>query len=86
MAKETNTRNILPGLDSYPGVIHMTPNVCQNLGSQAQLAYGLAVQTRLLGRSRRSEFDVIDNERIKGLDDSNLGLCIKERICKLLAL
>ena len=77
---------MLTSLNSYPGIIHMAPNMRQNLGSQTQLAYSLAVETRLFGCSGGGQFDVLDTERIEGLSDSNLGLCIKEGICKLLAL
>ena len=61
-------------------VIHMAPNVRQNLGSQAQLVHGPAVETRLFGCSRRSQFDT---ERVEQWQPWSL---YQKSICKLLAL
>jgi len=35
--------NKLTGLDSDAGIVHMAPDVCEDLGLQAKLANGLAV-------------------------------------------
>ena len=77
---------LLTSLDGDPGIIHMTPNMCEDFGLQAELADGFAVEPRLLrGRGRR-ELDVLDTEGIQRLRDSDLGLGVEEGVRKLLAL
>jgi len=64
----------------------MAANMGKDLGLQTKLADSLAVEPRLLRGGGGREFDVLDTEGIKSLGDSNLGLGVEERICKLLAL
>ena len=77
---------LLTSLDGDPGIIHMTPNMCEDFGLQAELADGLAVETRLLTGSRRGELDVVDAEIVQSLGDANLGLGVEEGVGELLAL
>lgn len=57
----------------------------QNLGLQAQLADGFAVEATLLTGGGRGEFDVINAELIQGLGDLDLGLGVEEGVGELFA-
>jgi len=60
--------------------------VSENLGLEAELADGLAVEARLLTGSGRGEFDVVDAEIIQSLGNADLGFGVKEGVGELLAL
>ncbi len=63
----------------------MAADVGEDLGLQAELADGLAVEPRLLrGRGGR-ELDVLDTESIQRLRDGDLGLGVEEGVRKLFA-
>jgi hypothetical protein len=59
---ETNPPPKLTGFDGDPGIVHVTPNVCQDLALKAQLADGLAVGTSL----RRTLFSPVTPPCRKG--------------------
>jgi hypothetical protein len=79
-------RGLITCFYSDPGIIHMAPNVRKNLCLQTKLADGLAVQSGLFRRGGGGEFDVLDAECIEGFGDGDLGLGVKEGICKLFSL
>lgn len=60
--------------------------MCEDLGLEAELADGLAVLSRLLRGSRRSQLDVVDAEVVEGLGDLDLGVDVEEGVRELLAL
>jgi hypothetical protein len=60
--------------------------VGEHLGLQAKLADGLAILARLLRGCRRGELDAVDAKVIEGPGNFDLGLGVKEGICKLLSL
>ena len=64
----------------------MAADVGEDLGLEPELADGLAVRARLLGRGGRGELDVLDTERIERLGDGDLGLGIEKRVRELLSL
>lgn len=53
---------------------------------EAQLADGLAVQSRLLRSSWRGQLDAVDAEVVEGLCDLELRLTVEEGSSKLLTL
>jgi hypothetical protein len=77
---------ILTGLNGNSGIVHVTPDVGENLGLQPELADGFAIQSGLLRCSGGSELDVLYTKGVKSLCDGNLRLGIEERICELFAL
>jgi hypothetical protein len=74
------------GFNSDASIIHVTPDVGQDLGLEAQLANGLAIQSRLFRGSGRGELDVLDTKCIESLGDSYFGLSVKEGIGELFTL
>jgi hypothetical protein len=53
-------------LDGQTGVVHVTPDVCEDLGLlEAELADCLAVRARLGGRGGRGELDVFDSKVVE---------------------
>lgn len=72
--------------DCYPRIVHMAADMSQNLGLQAKLANGLAIQAGLLRRSRRGKLDVFYTEGIERLCNGDLSFRVKEGIRELLAL
>jgi hypothetical protein len=53
-------------LDGQTGVVHVTPDVCEDLGLlEAELADGLAVRARLGGGGGRGELDVFDSKVVE---------------------
>jgi hypothetical protein len=69
-----------------PGVVHMTPDVGEDLGLEPELADRLTVCARLFGSSGRGELDVVNTKRIQCLGNGDLGLGVEECIGELLAL
>ena len=67
-------------------IVHVTPDVGQNLSLQTELADGLAVESALLTGARAGKLDTVDTERVERLGDLDLGLGVKVGIGKLLAL
>jgi hypothetical protein len=55
-----DVKAINAGLDGELSVVHVAPDVRQDLGLEAQLADGLTVLARLLRCRRRSQLDVVD--------------------------
>ena len=76
----------LTSLDSYLSIVHMTPDMCQDLRLKAKLTDSFAIKARLFRSGWGSEFDVLHAERIKCFGDSDFGLGIKEGIGELFAL
>ena len=74
------------GLDSNAGIIHVATNVGEDLGLEAEVADGLAVEARLLTSSGRGELDVVHTKVVEGLGDLDLGLGVEEGVGELLAL
>jgi hypothetical protein len=72
-------------LHSNACVIHVTPDVCQDLGFESKLANSFTIQPGLFRCSGGSEFDVFNSESIQRLGNRNFRLRIKECICKLLS-
>ena len=64
----------------------MAADVGQDLGTQAELADGLAVGPGLLAGGRGGELDVLDTERVQCLGYRDLGLGVEECVRELLAL
>lgn len=73
-------------LDGDAGIVHVAANVGEDLGTETELADGLAIETRLLGGSGGGELDVLDTECVKSLGNSNLGLGVEESIGELFSL
>ena len=73
-------------LNSNLDIVHVAANVSQDLSLETQLADSLAIKTRLLGSTRRSELDAVDAELIQSLSDFDLGLGVEVGIGKLLSL
>lgn len=65
----------LTSLNGNPSVVHVTPDVCEDLGPlETHLADGLAVGTRFGRGGRGGELDVFDSEVVKaGLSAVWLG-------------
>lgn len=57
----------------------------EDLSLEAEVADGLAVETRLLTGSGRGELDVVNAELVEGLGDSDFGLSVEEGVGELLA-
>lgn len=74
------------GLDSNLDIVHVASDVSQDLGLQSELADSLAIQARLLGSTRASEFDAINTEFVQSPRDLDLGLGVEIGIGELLAL
>lgn len=64
----------------------MAANMGEDLGLEAQLANGFAVQARLLRSSRGCELDVIHAKCVQSLRDGDFSLRVKEGVRKLFAL
>ena len=73
-------------LHCYPGIVHMAPDVREDLGLETELADGLTVEPRLLRGGRRGELDVVDAELVQRLGNLDLGLGVEEGVGELLAL
>ena len=73
-------------LDRDLDIIHVTSYVCQNLGLEAQLADGFAVESALLTRARTCKLYAVYTELIELLGDLDLGLGVEVGIGELLAL
>ena len=67
-------------------IIHVTSDMSEDFSFEAELADGLAIETRLLGCRGRGELDVLDAKGIQCLGDGDLGFGVKECVCELLAL
>lgn len=74
------------GFDGDPSIVHVATDVGENLGLEAELAYGLAIEARLFGGGGRCELDVLYTKGIECLCDGDLCLCVEEGIGKLFAL
>jgi hypothetical protein len=64
----------------------MAPNMCEHLSLQSELANGFTIPTRLLGGSRRGEFQIFNAEGVESLSNGNLSFGIKKSIRELLSL
>lgn len=73
-------------LDGDASIIHVATNVSENLGLETHLADLDAVLARLLGRSGRSDLDVLDSKVGQSLRNLHLGLGVEEGIGELLSL
>lgn len=74
------------GLNSHLNIVHVTPDVGQNLGLEAELADGFAVLARLLTCARAGELDAVNTELIERLGDLDLSLSVEVCVGELLAL
>ncbi|EEQ40972.1 homocitrate synthase, mitochondrial precursor [Clavispora lusitaniae ATCC 42720] len=81
-----NINTVHAGLHGHSGIVHVTTNMRQDLGLQAQLANGLAVSSRSFRSNRRGQFDVVHTEIVQGLGNLNLLFCGEKGIGKSLAL
>lgn len=73
-------------LNSDFDIVHVTPDVGQDLGLETKLADGLAVQTRLLARARAGKLNAVNTELIQSLGNPDLGLGVEVCVGELLAL
>ena len=73
-------------LNGDASIVHMAANVGKDLGIEAKLADGFAVDAGLLGGGGGSEFDVFYTKGIECLGDGDLCLCVEEGISELFAL
>jgi len=83
---DDNVDTVNTGRDGQLGVAHVASDVGEDLGLEAEVADGLAVEARLLAGGGRGELDVVDAEGIEGLGDLDLGLGVEEGVGELLAL
>jgi hypothetical protein len=81
-----NIDTVNTSLDSNLDIVHVAADVGQDLGLEAELADGLAVETGLLRGTRRGELDAVNTKLVESLGDLDLGLGVKVGIGKLLAL
>jgi len=73
-------------LNSDFDIVHVTSDVSQDLGLEAELADSNAVQARLLTRARAGKLNAVNSELVKGFGDSDLGLGVEVGVGELLAL
>lgn len=73
-------------LDGDAGIVHVATNVGEDLGTETELADGLAVETRLLRGSGGGKLNILDTKGIEGLGNSDLGLGVEEGIGELFTL
>lgn len=83
---DNHIHTIHTGCDGQLGVVHVTSYVCEDLGLEAEVADGLAVEARLLTGGGRGELDVVDTEFVECLGDLDLGGGVEEGVGELLAL
>lgn len=74
------------GLDSDLDIVHVTSDVSQDLGLQAELADGLAVLARLLACARAGQLDAVHSKFIQLLGDCDLHVGVEVGIGELLTL
>lgn len=86
MLKELREREKRTRLNSDSGVVHMAPDMGEDLGAETKLADGLAIKTGLLRCSGRCQLNVFDTKGIQCLGDSDLGLGVEESVCELFPL
>lgn len=85
-APRSEKKEELTSLDRDPRVVHMTPDMSQDLALQSHVADLDAVLTTLLGSGGRSEFNVLYSKVGQGLRDLHLGFRVEERIRELFSL
>lgn len=74
------------GLDGDASIVHVAADVGEDLGLEAKVTDGLAVDARLLGGSGGGELDVLYTKGIECLGDGDLRLGVEEGIGELFAL
>lgn len=72
-------------LDSLLGILHIAPDVCEDLGLEAKVADGLAVLVRLLRRDGTRQFQIVASKIAKHRCNLDLVLSGEEGVCELLA-
>jgi hypothetical protein len=73
-------------LNSDAGIVHVTADMREDLGLEAELADCLAICPRLLWGGRRCQFNVFHAESIQRLCDGDFGFGVEESVRKLFAL
>ncbi len=74
------------GVDGDLGVVHVTADVGQDLGLEAQPGDALAVGPALGAGHRRGQFEVLDAECVQQAGDLHLLVAGEEGVGELLAL
>src|ERR1700760_3986886 len=69
--------------DGNSGIVHVTTDMCEDLGFETQAANLDTVKTALLRGGRIGEFNVINTKVIEGSSNFNLGIGVEEGIGKL---
>ena len=67
-----NVDAVNTSLDCYSSIVHVTSNVGENLGLQAELANCFTVLAGLLGSCRASQLDIVCAKLIEGFGNLDL--------------